>query len=153
MVASGPTLPDDTTRSDAVEWTRSLGLANALPDAHRDLAGGDPPARTHPAFDRSLYQTLVDNDSALELLRTRAHEFGWRVVRESAFDEVRYEDAARGLLDGTRVVPLTTLVTAPPADMTGVVAAVVMQAAGAAGIAFPELCDRIVRLAAGRAGA
>jgi len=28
-----------------------------------------------------------------------------------------------GVLDGTRVVPLTTLVTAPPADMTGVVAA------------------------------
>ena len=92
-LASGPTLPDPTTKEHALAI-----IHQHLPTAHLR-----PPAETpkpgHPTFDNANHITLLDNAALLETARQSAERLGFTVTIDNTCDDQDYEQAATYLLN------------------------------------------------------
>lgn len=102
-VASGPTMPDESTCEDAYATAESLGIVPRLPNSVRrrfeDRALVETPSSGDPAFERSEWFCLLDNLAALDRLEHRARGFGWVVERDLSVDDQPVRDAAVSLID------------------------------------------------------
>ena len=102
-VASGPTMPDESTCEDAYRTAEALGIRSRLPRSvlrrFKDRTLVETPKAGDPAFERSKWFCLLDNLAALDRLETRARGFGWVVERDLSVDDQPVRDAALSLVD------------------------------------------------------
>lgn len=90
-IASGPTVPDDTTFDDAVRILQSRSLWQQLPDTicSHLLAGrngniDETPKPGNPIFDRSHYCLISSNDRSISAMQTAAQQAGFDTVLSDA---------------------------------------------------------------------
>ena len=102
-VASGPTMPDESTCADAYETARRLGIVPRAPRMLRrlfeDRSLRETPKPGSEIFHRSRWCCLLDNAAALENLEAKARALGWIVERDLSVDDLPVETAAEVLLD------------------------------------------------------
>lgn len=102
-VASGPSMPDESTCEDAYRTAGSLGIVPRLPNSVRrrieDRTLVETPKPSDPAFDRSQWLCLLDNLAVLARLENRARDSGWVVERDLSVDDRPVRDAAVSLID------------------------------------------------------
>ncbi len=102
-VASGPTMPDESTCADAYETARRLGIVPRAPRTLRrmfeDRSLQETPKPGSEIFRRSRWCCLLDNAAALETLEAKARALAWIVERELSIDDQPVETAAEVLLD------------------------------------------------------
>ena len=102
-VASGPTMPDESTCTDAYATALRLGIGSRLPSVIgrtiEDRALAETPKPGSPAFRRSQWVCLLDNFDVLESLESTARAQGWIVERDLSVDDAPVENAADTLLD------------------------------------------------------
>lgn len=102
-VASGPTMPDESTCEDAYATAESLEIVARLPNSvlrrFEDRTLAETPKAGDPAFERSHWFCLLDNLAALDRLESRARGFGWVVERDLSVDDQPVRDAAVSLID------------------------------------------------------
>lgn len=107
-VASGPTMPDESTCEDAYRTAEALGIPSRFPQSvlrrFEDRTLVETPKAGDPAFDRSKWFCLLDNLAALDRLETRARGFGWVVERDLSVDDRPVRDAALSLVDRLQVL-------------------------------------------------
>ena len=120
-IASGPTLPDRGLGDEVALALAANDLGASLPPvlrAHLTAAAISPlPAADSPAFARSTWHCVLDQDEATAALANRAREAGMVVTIADTDDR----DTARQL--GDRLLDeLTTLATANPGRTVAVVA-------------------------------
>ncbi len=102
-VASGPTMPDESTCEDAYSIANRLGIVPRLPPtirrrfAQRTLE--ETPKPGFEAFARSQWACLLDNADALGALESRVRSLGWFLERDISVDDQPVEWAADVLLD------------------------------------------------------
>ena len=108
-VASGPTMPDETTCEDAYATAERLGIVSRFPESIRrcfeQRTLRETPKRGSPEFARSRWICLLDNFAVLESLEAKARAAGWALERDMSVDDQPLQDAARALID--RLVELT----------------------------------------------
>ncbi len=102
-VASGPTMPDESTCEDAYRVAADLGITARLPGPVRRLIEQrtlvETPSPGDEAFVRSDWICLSDNFTALDCLERRTRSLGWKVKRDTSVDDWPVERAADVLLD------------------------------------------------------
>ncbi len=102
-VASGPTMPDESTREDAYEIAERLEIVPRLPHSVRrcfeERSLEETPKPGSDSFIRSQWACLLDNGTALESLESKARGFGWVLDRDLTVDDQPVEHAADTLLD------------------------------------------------------
>ncbi|MEE9425008.1 MAG: DUF4147 domain-containing protein [Methylococcales bacterium] len=94
-IASGPTVPDDTTFDDAVRILQSRNLWQQLPDTicSHLLAGrngniDETPKPGNPIFDRSSYCLIGSNGRSVSAMQ--------RIAQQAGFDTVLYDTTLCG---------------------------------------------------------
>lgn len=121
FVASGPSMPDDSTVQQMRGLVERYKLTSVLPNSIRALvdSGGVPetPKADHPAFQRAQWHKLLDNDDAVAAAVRFAEWTGWRPIVVELSDDTSASDAARILtrraedevkgLDGTPVAVIS----------------------------------------------
>ncbi len=102
-VASGPTMPDESTCEDAYATAERLAIVDRLPQRLRscfeERTLAETPKPGAPAFERGEWVCLLDNAAALGSLEAKAHGLGWRVERDLSVDDRPVEAAVDALLD------------------------------------------------------
>ncbi len=102
-VASGPTMPDESTCEDAYAIAERLGIVSRLPRSVRALFRGrglpETPKPGSVAFERSQWACLLDNAEVLDRLEARARALGWLAERDLSVDDLEVQAAADTLLD------------------------------------------------------
>ena len=113
-VASSPTLPDYSTRSECEEILQRFHLLEKFPPAVRQyferldrLATDPPPPRRGAkpgdsgaqAFAHAQFDTLLSNHDFVNAARDRAQSLGYKVVIDNSCDDWDYADAAKYLLE------------------------------------------------------
>ncbi len=102
-VASGPTMPDESTCGDAYATARRWGIVPRLPEPIRRLfeteSLQETPKPGSPIFSRSQWRCLLDNHAALDGLEAKARGLGWMVERDLSVDDEPVEAAADTLLE------------------------------------------------------
>lgn len=102
-VASGPTMPDESTCEDAYSIARRLGIASRSPECIRrrlELRSlRETPKADSPAFKRSQWACLLDNADVLSALESRVRSRGWHLKRDLSVDDEPVDLAAEALLD------------------------------------------------------
>ena len=102
-VASGPTMPDDSTCEDAYLTAERHGIVARLPGRIRarfeDRTLEETPDAASDVFARSQWACLSDNALALGSLETRARALGWLVERDLSVDDSPVETAVDILLE------------------------------------------------------
>lgn len=110
-VASGPSMPDPTTRATCRALLVRGDLASRLPDSYRDLLASprlpETPKAGDPAFARSSWHCLLDTGVALDALRQRLAQRGWQVEIDTSIDDAPVADAATYLLRRLRALKAT----------------------------------------------
>jgi len=105
-VASGPTTPDQTTRTDALAVVSHYRLAGRLPAqvlrVLNDAALPETPKPGAACFARSQWVRLLGNADALNAARSFAGMRGWRVVIDEGSDDAPVATAAEHLLARVR---------------------------------------------------
>ena len=102
-VASGPTMPDESTCEDAYRIADRLGVVPQLPPPvrkrfeQRSLV--ETPKPGAPAFARSQWACLLDNFDALDSLEAKVRDLGWIFERDLSVDDIPVDQAADALLD------------------------------------------------------
>ena len=102
-VASGPTMPDESTCEDAYRVAARLGIVRRLPASvrqrfeQRDLP--ETPKPGDEAFQRGQWACLLDNTDALASLESKARALGWVLQRDLSVDDQPVDAAADVLLD------------------------------------------------------
>jgi hydroxypyruvate reductase len=77
LVASGPTIPDDTTRFDALEVVRSYNLpVSDRVLAHLNSTAADAPLTMDPRFARNEVHTLASASVSLKAAAAAVEKFG-----------------------------------------------------------------------------
>ena len=101
-VASGPTMPDESTLEDCRRIVERWQLGERLPASIRALFEGgalpETPKPGHPKFRRSSWHALLSNEHGLEKLAAAGHALGWIVERDLSVDDWPVVDAAERLL-------------------------------------------------------
>jgi hydroxypyruvate reductase len=102
-LASGPTLPDNST----VEQCRAIlardGLLGRFPQSVRDFFGRrDLPETPKSGSLTARAITLLTSDDLAEAARTRAEELGFHVAIDNTCDDWDYRSAAEYLVDRLR---------------------------------------------------
>jgi glycerate 2-kinase len=101
-VASGPTMPDDSTVEDCRRITARYGLLEKFPGSIRTLLESDQlpetPKRGHPSFAQSRYYCLLSNRDGIEKLLELASAKGIHAEADSSPDEWPFQRAADYLL-------------------------------------------------------
>lgn len=107
-VASGPTMPDESTVAECLEIAVRYGLFDRLPASYaRRLRppdnGGCPipetPKPGDPHFANSRYYPVMSNQDAIEALRRQAEQRGWAVEVDLECDDWPLEKAADHLIE------------------------------------------------------
>ncbi|MDE0626466.1 MAG: DUF4147 domain-containing protein [Bryobacterales bacterium] len=102
-VASGPTMPDESSSEDAYEIAARLGIVSRLPPSiRRRFERRDLPETPKPggeAFRRGQWACLLDNSDALESLESKLTALGWILERDLSVDDQPVDEAADTLLD------------------------------------------------------
>lgn len=102
-VASGPTMPDESSCTDAYATVERLGIASRLPGVIgrtiEDRALKETPKPGSRVFRRSQWVCLLDNFDVLESLESGVRDRGWIVERDLSVDDEPVERAADTLLD------------------------------------------------------
>ncbi len=102
-VASGPTMPDESTCQDAYETAGRLGIVERLPAPIRKRFESrtleETPKPGAGVFSESQWVCLLDNSDALERLESKARGLGWILERDLSVDDEPVELAAGTLLD------------------------------------------------------
>lgn len=102
-VASGPTMPDESTSKDAYDIAARLGIVSRLPPSiRRRFERRDLPETPKPggeAFRRGQWACLLDNSDALESLESKLTALGWILERDLSVDDQPVDEAADTLLD------------------------------------------------------
>ena len=105
VIASGPTVPDDSTWADAWAIVQKYDLAGALPAPVRTrlqagVAGGipDTPKPHDPLFANSRTLVVADNRTAADAAMARARELGYNTLLLSTFVEGEAAEVAKLLV-------------------------------------------------------
>lgn len=99
-IASGPTMPDESTITDCREIAARYGIA--LPEPLTET-----PKPGDPYFERSRYLALMSNQDAIDTLMELARAQGWHAESDVTCDDWPMERAASYLLDRLRALPHT----------------------------------------------
>ena len=101
-VASGPTMPDESTVEDCYRLVEKLGIGDRLPVSIRRILDErsvqETPKPDSEAFARSSSHCLLDNAAALEAVQRRASEAGWILQTDLSVDDEPVADAVDTLL-------------------------------------------------------
>jgi hydroxypyruvate reductase len=107
-VASGPTMPDESTVADAREIVEQLGIIERLPAPIRsffyDHRIPETPKPDHESFRNSSWFCLLDNRDALTSLEQGAKGQGWVVETDTSVDDWPLQAAAGHLLAKLRAM-------------------------------------------------
>lgn len=103
-VASGPTMPDESTVEDCYRIVDEHGLLSRLPAALRAVFEerrlDETPKAGAPVFDRSDWHCLLSPEDALETLADVTRQAGWVVETDHEVDDdCPLERATRHLID------------------------------------------------------
>jgi glycerate 2-kinase len=103
-LASGPTLPDPTTMSDACNVVRRYGLLAKLPARIRMLfehpkSIPETPKAGHPAFQDAVFQILLGRHDLFHPAHRAAEAAGFFTVCDNTTDDWPVETAANFLLN------------------------------------------------------
>ena len=105
VIASGPTVPDESTWADAWAIVEKYALAPALPQAVRKrlqagLAGDipDTPKPHDPVFANSSTLVVADNRTAANAALAKAAELGYNTILLSTFVEGEASEVAKVLV-------------------------------------------------------
>ena len=120
-VASGPTMPDETTVAECLEIAGRYGLAERLPEPYaRRLRAGDLPETPKPGdprFADSCYYPVLSNADGIEALLRLTEERGWQAEADTSCDDWPLEEAADHLLQ--RLAALRTAHGGPVCIVSG----------------------------------
>jgi hydroxypyruvate reductase len=101
-VASGPTMPDESSVDDCQEIAARYQLTGRLPASirkmFRDRTLPETPKPGDEAFSNSSWHCLLDNQSALDELEAGARARGWHVEIDLSVDDWPVATAANHLL-------------------------------------------------------
>lgn len=101
-VASGPTMPDESSAELAYETAARLGIVERFPDTIREMFKRstlpETPKPGDAAFGRSSWHCLLDNFAALDAVESRARAEGWLVERDLSVDDKPLDEAADTLI-------------------------------------------------------
>lgn len=107
-IASGPTMPDDSTLDDMTAVIERLGIADRLPDSIKKLVDAKGLLETvkpaDPLFADCTWHCLLDNGAAIDQLRQRAERLGWLVEIDLSVDDWPLDRAVDALLGRLRVL-------------------------------------------------
>ena len=102
IIASGPTVPDESTYSDCRDILRKYGLEGALPPSvirHLDAGaeGNEPetPGAGDPVFDHTQTVLIANNRQALEAARAEAKKRGYNALVLSSSIDGETREVAR----------------------------------------------------------
>jgi hydroxypyruvate reductase len=102
-VASGPTMPDESTAEDCYRLVTKLGIEQQLPASIRRLLDEktvqETPKPGSEAFGRSSWHCLLDNAAALEVLQASVRDAGWAFETDLSVDDRPVGEAADALLE------------------------------------------------------
>lgn len=101
FIASGPSMPDDSTIQEMHTIIERHGLTSALPKSVRALIGSgvpETPKSEHPVFRTARWFKLLDNDDAIRAAVSVAEQSGWKPVVAKIADDVSVRDAATILI-------------------------------------------------------
>ena len=101
-VASGPTMPDETTVNDMYNVIKQYKLEKGLPGSIAHLLCSrqipETPKHTHHAFQHSEWHCIVSNIDALKITKRYCEQRGWKCVIDTKADELPVIEASRYLL-------------------------------------------------------
>ena len=107
-VASGPTMPDESTVADAGEIVEELGILERLPAPIRsffhDQRIPETPKPDHESFRNNSWFCLLDSRDALASLTQGAKSQGWVVETDVSVDDWPLEKAVDHLLTKLRAM-------------------------------------------------
>lgn len=102
-IASGPTLPDTSTREECSEILGRYGLLNEFPDAIRNFFNESAMRETvKPGDLESRVWTILSADDVAQAARTVGERLGFRCEIDNTCDDWDYRKAAEYLLRRTR---------------------------------------------------
>jgi len=105
-VASGPTMPDESTVEDAVAIAEELGIIDQLPASIRsffhDQRIVETPKPGDEVFNDCSWHCLMDNRDGLQRLEQRVIEEGWIIETDLSVDDWPLEKAVDHLLERLR---------------------------------------------------
>lgn len=101
-VASGPTMPDESTVDDAMRIAEELGIVDSLPATIRsffhDRRIPETPKPGDEAFRDSSWHCLLDNSDGIQRLEKQARDQSWIVETDLSVDDWPLESAVDHLL-------------------------------------------------------
>lgn len=101
-VASGPTMPDESTADDCYEIASRLQLVDRFPESIRRMfterSIPETPKPGADAFSNSSWNCLLDNQSAIDELEAAGRDRGWHVEVDLSVDDWPVAKAANHLL-------------------------------------------------------
>lgn len=101
-VASGPTLPDESTVEDCYEIVEGRGLMESLPASIRnyfhDRRIPETPKPDGEAFQGGSWHCLLDNQDGVDRLTAQVKPLGWAVEADLSVDDWPLEKAVEHLL-------------------------------------------------------
>ncbi len=107
-LASGPTMPDSSTREDCYRIVNQYQMLGGFPASVRELferrALEETPKRDDPAFARSRWWTVLSNSTAEKAAAEAAARQGFRVEIDHSCDDWDYAKAADYLLGRLRAL-------------------------------------------------
>lgn len=101
-VASGPTMPDESTVEDCYKIVERLSLLDRLPASIRNMFHDqripETPKPGDTIFARSSWHCLLDNQAGIDRLRAGCESEGWVVDQDLSVDDLPLEEAVSRLL-------------------------------------------------------
>ncbi len=101
-VASGPTMPDESTAEDCYGVIERRGLRGLLPRAIGRILDerrlDETPKPDDSRFANSTWHSLLDNSHAVGAVANRAGELGWRLETDLSVDDAAVGEAVQRLL-------------------------------------------------------
>lgn len=103
FVASGPSMPDDSTIQDMNTLIQKYKLTSVLPNSTKTLIRRglvpETPKSEHPAFRTASWCKLLDNDDAITAAVSFAEQSEWKPIVAEISDDISARDAARILTE------------------------------------------------------
>ena len=107
-VASGPTMPDESTVAECLEVAKRYGMAAQLPEPYRRrLVSGEIPETPKVddlRFADCRYRAVLSNADGIAALLRLAEARGWKAETDLSCDDWPLEKAADHLLDKLRAL-------------------------------------------------
>lgn len=107
MIASGPSMPDESTLADCSAVLSRYRLIEEFPPIFQPLGRSarepilglpDTPKAHHPCFSRSLYYCLLSNSDGLDKLAALLEQHGFETETDASCDDWEFGKAADHLL-------------------------------------------------------